>query len=241
MKIAVISDIHGNMDAFDRVLEDIDKSHVEAIISLGDNIGYGPEPEKVIRKLQERNIISIMGNHEMAVADESQLDWFNITAQESLLKTRKMLTKASIEYISSFKSSRVRFKCRFVHGFPPDSATTYSFQVSENALMDIFRKLDENVCFIGHTHYLQITGFDGQTIDEAPLEQGVISLPEAHRCIVNVGSVGQPRDGNNNAKYVIWNSSANTIEVKYIAYDIARVVEKIYALGLPKVHADRLW
>lgn len=241
MKIAVISDIHGNMDAFDQVLEDIDKSHVDSIISLGDNIGYGPEPEKVIRKIQDRKIPSIMGNHEMAVADQSHLGWFNITAQESLLKTRKMLSEGSIEYISSLKSSLVCFKCRFVHGFPPDSPTTYSFQVPENVLMDIFRKLDENVCFIGHTHYLQTIGFGGQTIDEAPLEQGATLLPEARQCILNVGSVGQPRDGNNNAKYVIWDSSANTIEVKYIPYNIARVVEKIYALGLPKAHADRLW
>lgn len=241
MKIAVISDIHGNMDAFDQVLEDIDKSHVDSIISLGDNIGYGPEPEKVIRKIQDRKIPSIMGNHEMAVADQSHLGWFNITAQESLLKTRKMLSEGSIEYISSLKSSLVCFKCRFVHGFPPDSPTTYSFQVPENVLMDIFRKLDENVCFIGHTHYLQTIGFGGQTIDEAPLEQGATLLPEARQCILNVGSVGQPRDGNNNAKYVVWDSSANTIEVKYIPYNIARVVEKIYALGLPKAHADRLW
>jgi len=241
MKIAVISDIHGNMDAFDQVLKDIDKSDVDAIISLGDNIGYGPEPEKVIRKMQDRKIPSIMGNHELAVADQSHLSWFNITAQESLLKTRNMLSKDSIEYISSFKSFLVRFKCRFVHGFPPDSPTTYSFQVSENVLMDTFRKFSENVCFIGHTHYLQTIDFDGLTIDEETLEQGGKLLPEARQCIVNVGSVGQPRDGNNNAKYVIWNSGANTIEVKYISYNIARVVDKIYALGLPRVHADRLW
>ena len=107
--------------------------------------------------------------------------------------------------------------------------------------MDSFRKFNENVCFIGHTHYLQTIGFDGLTIDEVPLEQGLTLLPEARQCIVNVGSVGQPRDGNNNAKYVIWDSSANTIDVKYIHYDIAQVVDKIYALGLPKVHADRLW
>jgi predicted phosphodiesterase len=241
MKIAVISDIHGNMDAFERVLEDIDTSNVDTIVSLGDNVGYGPEPEAVIRKIQEREIPSIMGNHEMAVADQKHLGWFNITARESLIKTRKFLSRESIAYISRFNSSLVDFDCRFVHGFPPDSPTTYSFQVSENELYETFQKLDENLCFIGHTHYLQIIDYDGQTFDEAPLEKGVTELPEDRKCIVNVGSVGQPRDGNNNAKYVIWNSSAKTIEVKYIPYDIARVVDKIYALGLPKVHANRLW
>jgi predicted phosphodiesterase len=241
MKIAVISDIHGNLDALDKVLADIDTSNVDTIFSLGDNIGYGPEPEAIIRTIQDREIPSIMGNHEMAVADPKHLGWFNITAQESLLKTKKLLSRDSLAYISGLGSSVVDFDCRFVHGFPPDSPTTYSFQVSENELIHTFQKLNENVCFIGHTHCLQLISYDGQSLDEAPLEQGVTVLPEDRQCIVNVGSVGQPRDGDNHAKYVIWDSSAKTIEVKYIPYDIARVVDKIYALGLPKVHANRLW
>ena len=241
MKIAVISDIHGNMDAFESVLEDIDRSNVDAIVSLGDNIGYGPEPEAVVRKIQDRGIPSIMGNHEMAVADPKHLSWFNITAQESLLKTIKLLSQGSLDYISGLNAYRVDFDCRFVHGFPPDSPTTYSFQVPENELTDVFRDLNENVCFIGHTHFLQMISYDGHDFDEAPLEQGITVLPEDRQCIVNVGSVGQPRDGNNNAKYVIWNSGETSIEVKYIPYDIARVVDKINALGLPKVHANRLW
>jgi predicted phosphodiesterase len=241
MRIAVISDIHGNMEAFDRVLEDIDKSHIDSIISLGDNIGYGPDPEEVVTKIQYLNIPSLMGNHEMAVLDKIHLEWFNYSARESLLKTRKALSEGSRQYLATLEFSLVRDRCRFVHGFPPDSPTIYSFQVTGKELSKTFRKLTERVCFIGHTHGLHIIVFDGQDINESPLEEGVTHLSENQRYIVNIGSVGQPRDGNNNAKYVIWDSTANTIEVKYIPYNIARVVEKIYSMGLPRVHADRLW
>jgi predicted phosphodiesterase len=241
MRIAIISDIHGNMEAFDQVLRDIDNASVEKIISLGDNIGYGPEPENVIRRIQERKIFSVLGNHEMAVADHTHLSWFNSIAQESLRKTAEMLSPDSYKYIFSLKSSLNRYKCRFVHGFPPDSPTIYAFQVSERQLLETFFNLEEQVCFIGHTHYLQLMAFDGQAVTAAPLHRGTSVLSEGRQYIVNVGSVGQPRDGNNNAKYVIYDTRANTIEVRFIPYDIAAVVEKIYAAGLPSVHGDRLW
>jgi predicted phosphodiesterase len=84
MRIAVISDIHGNYEACQQVLEDIDKTQVDAVISLGDNIGYGPEPDRVIREIRARKIPSILGNHELAIKDEKYLKWFNPTARDSL-------------------------------------------------------------------------------------------------------------------------------------------------------------
>ncbi len=241
MRIAVISDIHGNLEALDQVLQDVDKSHIDTVVSLGDTIGYGPDPEEVVKKLRHCNIPSIMGNHELAVVDKINLEWFNHTARESLIKTTAMLSKSSLEYISTLKPYLVRHQCRFVHGFPPDSPTIYSFQVSENTLLETFQTLDQKVCFIGHTHYLYISVFDGRTITITPLKQGVMNLSDNQKYIVNIGSVGQPRDGNNNAKYIIWDSVAKTIQVKYVPYNIAKVVAKIYAMGLPHVHADRLW
>ncbi|MGD2270074.1 MAG: metallophosphoesterase family protein, partial [Desulfobacterales bacterium] len=206
MRIAIISDIHGNMEAFDQVLRDIDNASVDKIISLGDNIGYGPDPEKVIRIIRKRKVFSILGNHEMAVADPTHLSWFNSIARESLRKTAEMLSSDSHKYISSLKSYLNRYKCRYVHGFPPDSPTIYAFQVSQRQLLETFFNLKEQLCFIGHTHYLQLLVFDGQAATAAPLCQGISVLSEGRRYIVNVGSVGQPRDGNNSAKYVIYDA-----------------------------------
>ncbi|MGD8762277.1 MAG: metallophosphoesterase family protein [Desulfobacteraceae bacterium] len=241
MRLAVISDIHGNMDAFERVLADITRSDVNDIINLGDNIGYGPEPDLVVKSVQAHNIPSVVGNHELAAVEPRYLDLFNPVARESLEKNIKLLSNQSIRYISKQKTHLVSFGCRFVHGFPPDSALIYMFQVSDHRKKQIFDKLDERICFIGHTHILEMIGYDGNTVKHHPLKKGIQRLSENHKYILNIGSVGQPRDGDNRAKYVIWDSSHDTIEVKYITYDIGATVEKIRAAGLPDEHARRLW
>lgn len=241
MRLALISDIHGNMEAFRQVLKDIERSNIDAGVCLGDNIGYGPEPDQVVNLIRKLNIPSIMGNHELAVIDRKYLMWFNPLARMSLEKTIKLLSESSIDFISTLRSSMVFQDCRFVHGFPPDSQTIYLFQVSNNYLLHVFKQMKERLCFVGHTHVLEIIGFDGQTISRQPLEKGIKNLNKEHKYIINIGSVGQPRDGNNNAKYVIWDTLKNNIEVRYRPYDIATVVNKIIAAGLPMEHAMRLW
>ncbi len=241
MKIAVISDIHGNMDAFEQVLADIDNSNVDAIISLGDNIGYGPEPEQVVTLIRERDIPTVMGNHEMVTASPSKLDWFNPTARKSLEKTISLLSDSSVNFICKIERCKVCHGYRFVHGFPPDSPTVYLFQVPEERLRYAFQQMEEKICFVGHTHELEIVGFDGENITHSPLKKGLTFLYDEKKYIINIGSVGQPRDGNNNAKYVIWDTSNYHIEVRFVPYDIASVVKKILDAGLPKNHANRLW
>lgn len=242
MRVAIISDIHGNLDAFRQVLNDIDASGIDAVVCLGDNVGYGPEPEQVIRQVRDRNIPCVMGNHEQAVLDRGYLDWFNPAARKSLQKTMPLLSEDSINFIRGLKSSLVIYQSRFVHGFPPDFIYTYLFQASKDTLKQTFREMKERLCFVGHTHKLKLIGFDGKVSQHIRLRKGIVNhFHKDKKYIVNVGSVGQPRDGNNNAKYVIWNTSEDSLEVRFVPYDIAAVVSKIMAAGLPKVHADRLW
>ena len=242
MKVAIISDIHGNMDAFRQVLKDIEASGIDAVVCLGDNVGYGPEPEQVIREVRERNIPCVMGNHEQAVLDSEHLNWFNPAARISLQKTMTLLSEESFNYICGMKSSLVIYESRFVHGFPPDSMNIYLFEVSKDTLEQTFREMKERLCFVGHTHDLKLIGFDGKVSQYISLQKGtVIHFHKDRKYIVNVGSVGQPRDRNNNAKYVIWNTTEDSLEVRFVPYDIAAVVSKIMAAGLPQVHADRLW
>lgn len=241
MRLAVFSDTHGNYDAFEQVLKDIEQSAVDEMISLGDNIGYGPEPDRVLKKLESLKIPSVRGNHELAVEDEEYLNWFNPAARRSLIKTRKMLSKTSLDHISQFEPFITGDDCRFVHGFPPDSSLIYMFQVSENRKQEVFEEMPERLCFIGHTHTLELMEYTGREIAYGDLPEGVAHLDPEKKYIINIGSVGQPRDSNNNAKYVIWDSAQNSLEVKFVSYDIAGVVKKIIAAGLPKEHADRLW
>jgi len=241
MRIAVLSDIHGNLDAFREVLRDMDCFRVDQVICLGDMIGYGPEPEETIRLIQERAIPSVMGNHEMAVVKPQLQAWFNPQARESIQKTQSLLSAETLLYIHGLSSSRITGRLRFVHGCPPSSPFIYLYQLSESRLLEIFQKSAEWIIFVGHTHNLKLISFDGQTVDQKPLRQGIIPLNEKYSYIVNAGSVGQPRDGNNSAKYVIVDTLVHSLEVRFVPYDIAAVYRKIMDAGLPKSHAERLW
>jgi predicted phosphodiesterase len=240
MRMAVISDIHANPEAFKQVLIDIDGSNIDRVVCLGDNIGYGPEPEQVIAMINDHHIPSILGNHELAVIDQNYLTWFNPLARRSLLKTIEMLSEKTINFISKLKFFMIYDEYRFVHGFPPDSATTYLFEIAEDEMLRTFKQMKEKICFIGHTHRLEIIDFNGRSITRSPLTQSVVNLNSGNQYIVNIGSVGQPRDGDNHAKYIILDTEKNSIEVKFIPYDIASVVSKIMEAGLPTEHAIRL-
>lgn len=240
MKIAIISDIHGNMEAFCRVLDDIERSHVDQIVCLGDMVGYGPEPEAVVQQIQSLEIPTIMGNHELAVANPKVLEYFNPLARRSLQLTTRMLSTDSIRFISSLKSAGVLNNCRLVHGFPPDSVSTYLFQVRDDAIIAAFNTIPEPICFVGHTHVSEMIAYDGRVVRHMALSRGIIPLGTKQRHIINVGSVGQPRDDDNHAKYIIWDDNRQVIDLRYIPYDIEAVVAKIISAGLPESHAYRL-
>jgi len=239
-KFAVLSDIHANLEAFEAVWRDIAALGIRDVFSLGDNIGYGPDPEAVIQRLTALAIPSVLGNHELAVNDPSELDWFNPIARESLRKTVAMLSAASIEFIHQLPYCRVWEAYRFVHGFPPDSPVIYQFQVSSEDLETTFHELPEQVFFTGHTHFPEIIAFQNGRIARDELDEGLRPLDPEARYIINVGSVGQPRDGNNSAKYVVFDPEHYALELRYIPYDVETVVHKILAAGLPESHATRL-
>jgi len=241
LKLTVISDIHGNFEALKAVLADIDRLGLDTVVSLGDNIGYGPEPDQVVKLLRSRNIPSLMGNHELALVDPNCLSLFNSKAKRSLLQTKQLLSKESLAYLKTLPFSMSVNASLLVHGCPPASVKTYIIQVSPEKLTAIFNRMEHRLCMVGHTHELRLISYADGQVSTALLKQGVRTLAEESEYIVNAGSVGQPRDGNNNAKYVIWDSANRTLEVRFVPYNIKRTVDKIIALGLPKSHADRLW
>jgi predicted phosphodiesterase len=240
MKTAIISDIHGNATALESVLKDIDSCSVDSVLSLGDNIGYGPEPEKVIDILRKRKIPSVTGNHELGVTRPNFLPLFNPVARKSIEMTIDMLSATSIDYIKKFPNVIVKDDLRIVHGFPPESPTKYLFELSDDEIQDSLAKMVESYCFIGHTHDLEILILENDRLTRRPLEKGIFTLNPNNKHIINSGSVGQPRDGNSQAKYVIWNSDTKELAVRYITYNISDTVKKIYKAGLPEQHALRL-
>jgi predicted phosphodiesterase len=240
MKLAIISDIHGNLAALREVLADIDRSRIDAVVCLGDNVGYGPEPEEVVTLLRQRQVPTVMGNHELGIVDPAYFHWFNATARQSLVITRRLLSPDTLHYIKQLPASLVIHGCLCVHGCPPNSSTTYLFEVSDADLRSLLQDTVQPLCFVGHTHELVIVILDDQDVTRAPLPP-LTTLKPGARALVNVGSVGQPRDGNNNAKYVIWDDSRRTLEVRFIPYNIAATAKKIIQRGFPEFYARRLW
>ncbi|MFH2046046.1 MAG: metallophosphoesterase family protein [Pseudomonadota bacterium] len=240
MKLAVVSDIHGNAEAFEAVLADIDISGADKIVCLGDVIGYGPEPNETIKMICDRKIPTVLGNHELCIINREYLSRFNPSAYRSMLITIGMLKEESLRFVKSLKKSILTYSSRFVHGFPPESPTKYMFEFDKKGIFDALGKYEERVCFIGHTHSLRLIEIDGSTIAHNVLDKGVTQLCADKRYIINAGSVGQPRDGDKHAKYIIWDTLNDSIEVKYISYDINSVVNKIIKAGLPERNARRL-
>lgn len=240
MRLAVVSDIHGNFEALESVLADIASASVDRIISLGDNIGYGADSEAVLRRLRASPIDSVRGNHELAVIDPKARSWFNPQALTSIMYTMAHLSDDAIQYLHTLPSSLHIDTHWFVHGFPPDSETRYLFQAGTNEIRKGLAATGCPICFVGHTHDLEIITIDESAIERRQLPCGAALLERDKRYIVNIGSVGQPRDGNRDAKYIVFDTDACVMDVRYVAYDREAAAKKIIAAGLPKSHAARL-
>ncbi len=239
MPLAVISDIHANLEALTAVLADMDTRQITEIICLGDCIGYGPDPEEVVRLVQQRGFSCVLGNHEMGVLHKRSEVWFNPKARVNVQVTRTMLSRESLEFLATLPRHIIRDNAVFVHGFPPDSPFVYLYQKEEEELAKTLRTMAHPMAFVGHTHELVLAGLYQGVLETTILHQGQVEL-NCEKCIVNVGSVGQPRDGNNNAKYIIWDQETDHIEVCFVPYDFQTTINKINKLGFPEYYGERL-
>jgi predicted phosphodiesterase len=241
MRIAVVSDIHGNFEAFVRCLKDIERSSIDRIVNLGDAIGYGPQPEEVLCLLEKRGIPNILGNHELAAIDKNFRNNISLLARRSLEQTMKFLTSASLSYIKKLPTHREVEGALMVHGCPPDSPTIYLSHMSLSEIKETFESNRFNIAFAGHTHHLMLIRYDGKDIKFDLLHQNIIKLKPVYRYIVNVGTGSQPRDGDPRAKYVIWDNRRNTLEIRRIAYDMDRTANLIMKRGFLRRDMERLY
>ena len=240
MKIAIIADIHANHSALQAVLADIILQNVQEIISLGDNIGYGPDPGQVVNELLINKVISIMGNHEYGLLSDGYFKKLNPSPQKSLLINRNLMSEEELAYCLGLPPLLLRHNARFVHGCPPKSLTAYLYQVSNFKLEKLYTGFKEPICFHGHTH--TPTLFEGTVrYDATTLYNRPHVLQDDKRYLINPGSVGQPRDGENNyAKYLIWDMEEATITFRAVNYKVATTVERLRNLGFPDFNSERL-
>lgn len=253
-RIAVLSDIHGNLEALHAVLADLDALSpalpaVSQVINLGDMVGYGPEPDACVKLLRERGIQSILGNHEHGLLEAQARGWFNPQARKALDRTRTLLSDESLMYFRTLARTCEVEGALFVHGCPPGLVSKYLYELDDHALRETFALYENRLCFVGHTHELERISLFGEAqdrkLERKELGKGGVSLAPTARHIINAGAVGQPRDGNNKAKYLLWEPASgqkpDRVEVRFVPYDIAKTAAGIIEKGLPTVYADRLW
>ncbi len=229
MKIAIISDIHGNLEALNAVLSKIDSLTVQTIYCLGDIVGYGPNPNECVELIRSRNISSIAGNHDKAVTEELSIESFSQMARAGVLWTQSVITEENKNFLKNLPYSIQEHNILFVHS-SPDYPEEFRYLLSPEDARESFDYFSNLLCFVGHTHRPVVFCEDTRTLEITPEK----------KFIVNVGSVGQPRDGNWNACFVLLDTELYTLDFVRVEYDVELVRKKIETIGLPQKLADRL-
>ena len=236
MRIAVLSDIHSNLSALEAVLAAI--GEVDAVWQLGDVVGYGPEPDGVVERLEVAGAVGVKGNHDAAAVGGSEIDWFNPDARRAMEWTRAAISSVTARTLAALPQSRVIDDCTLVHGSPREPLWEYvtSVPVARTNLA----ALQTRIGLHGHTHLpVAFVEEDGRIEVVSPGDGSVLEL-RGRRALVNPGSVGQPRDGDPRSSFLVLDTVADTVRWQRTAYDIAGVQAQMRAAGLPAPLAARL-
>jgi diadenosine tetraphosphatase ApaH/serine/threonine PP2A family protein phosphatase len=229
VRLAIISDIHANLEALTAVLEDIGQQHADRIICLGDIIGYGADPAACVRLVRSRVEICVLGNHDAAVFSGQQLSYFNPFALEAVRWTERQLDEEDAAFLRGLPYRVSLDNMLFVHS-APRAPEEWDYIFSGMEARSQAKHYFERLCFIGHSH---VPGL-------YPIDAGVQEYSPTGRFLINVGSVGQPRDRDWRASYGLLDSVAGTYENRRIAYDVGTTMKKIIDSGLPPRLAERL-
>ena len=236
MKYAIIADIHGNLEAFKVVLEDIKAQRCTHTACLGDVVGYGANPKECLDIVRAMNIPCVKGNHDEYCSTEAVTEGFNPAAAEAVNWTRKQITEDDKQWLRDLKYSRMVANFTLVHA-TLDGPQRWGYVFDKLAAAASFTYQNTSVCFFGHTHvpvaFMRDSMVRGGTYSKFKVEPG-------KKYFVNVGAVGQPRDNNPKCAYVVYDMAEGTIEIRRLDYDIPAAQKKIRDAGLPERLAERL-
>jgi predicted phosphodiesterase len=237
MRYAVFSDVHSNLEALTAAIADIEQRKIEDIMFLGDAVGYGPDPNECIDILVERCKILLAGNHDWGVIGRTDINYFNEYARYAIEWTKAVLTEKNNNILKSLpvqKESRGK-DILFVHSTPKEPEEWHYLLTLWDAEMN-FHYFDNKFCFLGHSHQPFI--IERLPSGELISYRDAARIKKSSRYIINVGSVGQPRDGDPRISYAI--IDGKNIEIIRVPYDIERVQGKMRKAHLPSVLIERL-
>lgn len=238
MKFAIISDIHGNLEALENVLRDIEKEGAEKIHFLGDAVGYGCSPNECVKLIKDHCEIKLLGNHDYAALGLEAVENFNQMAQISIGWTQEKLSKRSGAILADFEMEADFLDFHLVHASPGEPDQWHYILTTAQAKRH-FENFNQAVCFVGHSHMPIIFNIDseGQVMKSNKME--LERVPE-RRYIINVGSVGQPRDGDPRACYIMVDTESGKIYYRRVDYDIIKAQEKMKNANMPSFLVDRI-
>ena len=235
MAFAVISDIHSNLEALNVALEFIKtRDDIDDVVVLGDIVGYGANPNECITICKEVSDTIVLGNHDKAAFDKETRLSFNVNAVRSAEWTEENLEDNNIMFLKNLPLTIKRERFLFVHSSPHNPGGWLYISGMYDAQ---FRVFEQSVCFIGHTHIPKIYA-EGKVPEK---KNGKYYLSQEEKYVINVGSIGQPRDRNPALSFVIFNEDEWSAEYVRLDYDIEKAASKIIEAGLPQFLAERLY
>jgi predicted phosphodiesterase len=231
-----MGDIHANYDALQAVLAELENKNIDKYVCVGDIVGYGAEPDLCVHKIRDLTVACVAGNHDFATIEKTNIEFFNVYAKEATLWTRNKLSEADKQYLKDLKLVEDVDDFTVVHGTLYAPALFDYIQTTFDAYLSL-QVLKANLCFVGHSH-VPISFFldDAVTYSVEP----ELELKPGVKAIINVGSVGQPRDDNPKAAYAIYDSEQRKVWINRTEYDVEAAAKKIVDAGLPEILGERL-
>lgn len=241
MKYAILGDVHANLTALDAVLDAVDAAGVDRIVQVGDVVGYGSSPAECIERMRERRALVVKGNHDAACTGELDARTFNEAARAAVEYTRSRLGPEDLRWLTRLPYTAATDHCSVAHG-TLDAPERFEYIQRPVDGDGSFEVLQHPVCFLGHTH----RPVSLLRLEDAPHKTSYtfserIDLSDTVGALVNVGSVGQPRDDDPRAAWALYDTDVQTVELRRLDYDIEEEASRIVRAGLPKILADRLF
>jgi diadenosine tetraphosphatase ApaH/serine/threonine PP2A family protein phosphatase len=237
VRYAIVSDVHANLASLEAVIAQF--AIDDAVLCLGDIVGYGPEPNECIARIRDIAEATVLGNHDVAAVDDHGIALFNENARDAIRWTQGVITRENLAWLDGLSYEHRLPGFLLVHGAPVDY---FRYVNDEEAARFAFGATDAPLIFIGHTHVAESFALapDGSLAREPRREGGTLALEPGYRYIVNVGSVGQPRDRNPDASFVFFEPEAARVTWRRVGYEIALTQRKIGEACLPDALAKRL-
>jgi diadenosine tetraphosphatase ApaH/serine/threonine PP2A family protein phosphatase len=244
VRYAVLSDVHGNLEALSAVLADAASEGALGILCLGDAVGYGADPVPCVELLGERSTRMVAGNHEHGALGLLDVGWFNSAAREAALWTRARLGADHQSFLSALPLTSTLGEATCVHA-SPRRPEEWDYLVSAEDGFEAFGDFSTRLCFVGHSHRpgvwsLGSSGRAHKDLGGPAFHDHRVPFHDGRRYIVNVGSVGQPRDRDPRAAYVLWDEHQRNVTLRRVTYDHKAAAAKILKAGLPEGLAVRL-